>query len=82
MPKGPKGQKHPVDVISNAVQVMKIATVEVKDALKEDGKSSAAVELGRKGGLARAKNMSRSMRAEIAKRAAASRWSHQRRKAR
>ena len=36
MPRGPKGQKRPADVIGNAVQVMKIATgEEAKDWLLE-----------------------------------------------
>ncbi len=73
MPKGPKGQKRPADVISNAVTVMKIATGEIEE-LTEDGKSKAAVELGRKGGAARAKSMTRKRRVEIAKKAARSRW--------
>jgi hypothetical protein len=33
MPKGPKGQKRPADLISNAVLVMRIATGEVKERL-------------------------------------------------
>ncbi len=54
MPKGPKGQKRPADVISNAVHVMRVATGEVDDWTNQtlDGKSLAAVELGRKGGAA------------------------------
>ena len=74
MPKGPKGQKRPADVISNAVQVMKIATGEIEETLTEDGKSKAAVELGRKGGLARAKKIHKGRRVEIAKAAAQKRW--------
>jgi hypothetical protein len=74
MPKGPKGQKRPADVISNAVHVMKIATGEIEETLTEDGKSRAAVELGRKGGKARAENLSAKKRREIAKRAATVRW--------
>ena len=31
MPKGPKGEKRPADVIGNAVHVMKIATGEVEE---------------------------------------------------
>ena len=31
MPKGPKGQKRPADVVSNAVKVMKIATGEEEE---------------------------------------------------
>ena len=75
MPKGPKGQKRPADVISNAVTVMKIATGEIEESsVTEDGKSKAAVELGRKGGAARAEKLSARKRKEIAKKAAATRW--------
>jgi hypothetical protein len=74
MPKTPKGHKRPADVIGNAVHVMKIATGEIEETLTEDGKSKAAVELGRKGGLARAKSMSKTKRAEIARKAARKRW--------
>ena len=74
MPKGPKGQKRPADVISNAVTVMKIATGEIEESLTEDGKSRAAGELGRKGGLARAKKVSKARRLEIARSAAQKRW--------
>ena len=75
MPKGPKGQKRPADVIGNAVTVMKIATGEIDESGQtEDGKNPAAVELGRKGGLARAKKVSKSRRAAIAKKAALARW--------
>jgi hypothetical protein len=74
MPKGPKGQKRPADVISNAVTVMKIATGEIDEPLTADGKSKAAVELGRKGGLARAKSVKRADRIEIARKAAKARW--------
>jgi hypothetical protein len=31
MPKGPKGQKRPADVIGNAVRVMQIATGEAEE---------------------------------------------------
>ena len=41
MPKGPKGQKRPADVISNAVRVMQIATGEIDETLTDDGKSKA-----------------------------------------
>jgi len=76
MPKGPKGQKRPADVISNAVHIMRVATGEIEDTagLTDDGKSKAAVELGRKGGLARAKRMTKAARIEIARKAAKTRW--------
>lgn len=40
----------------------------------EDGKSKAAVELGRKGGQARAVSLSSNERRQIAKKAARARW--------
>ncbi len=73
MPKGPKGEKRPADVIGNAVKVMKIATGEEEEKT-DDGKDKAAVSLGKRGGKARAVNMSAERRAEIAKLAAKKRW--------
>jgi hypothetical protein len=75
MPKGPKGQKRPADVIGNAVKVMQIATGEAEDEVDDDGKDKAAQALGRKGGQARAKKLSKQRRSEIAREAAAKRWS-------
>ena len=75
MPKTPKGHKRPADVVSNAVHVMKIATGEVEELGEtDDGKSKAAVELGRKGGLARARALSPRKRRSIASSAARKRW--------
>ncbi len=76
MPRGPKGEKRPADVIGAAVQIAKIATGEIEDDLgtTEDGKDKAAVALGRKGGAARAAKLSRKRRAEIAREAAQRRW--------
>ncbi len=76
MPKGPKGEKRPADVIGTAVKVARIATGEIEDEQPDDGKNKAAVELGRKGGKARAESMSPERRREIAKKAAAKRWGH------
>jgi hypothetical protein len=73
MPKTPKGHKRPADVIGNAVTVMKIATGEIEERT-EDGKNAAAVALGRKGGLARARSLSAKKRREIARAAASRRW--------
>ena len=71
MPKGPKGEKRPADVIGAAVKVMQIATGEIEETTTDDGKNKAAVELGRKGGKARAEKLSKKRRSEIAKKAAA-----------
>jgi hypothetical protein len=74
MPRGPKGEKRPADVIGNAIKVAKIATGEVEDEKTDDGKDKAAVSLGRRGGKARAESMTPERRAEIAKKAATKRW--------
>ncbi len=74
MAKGPKGEKRPADVIGNAVHIMRIATGEIEDKVTDDGKNAAAVALGRMGGKARAKGMSKNRRAEIARKAALKRW--------
>ena len=76
-----KTPKRPRDLNQWAKRMVDIATCEASDhkaAPEEEGKDPAAVYLGRKGGLkggrARAESMSPERRAEIAKRAAASRW--------
>lgn len=75
MPKGPKGEKRPADVIGAAIMVAKIATGEIEESPpKDDGKDPDAKALGAKGGRARAEAMSPERRAEIAKKAAAKRW--------
>jgi hypothetical protein len=75
MPKGPKGQRRPADVIGNAVKVMRIATGEETENLPaDDGKDPAAKSLGSRGGKARAEALTKKRRKEIAKVAAAKRW--------
>ena len=74
MPKGPKGEKRPADVVANAVKVMRIATGEEEEEFDDDGKDKAAQSLGRRGGKARAEKMTAEQRSEIAKKAASARW--------
>jgi len=74
VPRGPKGERRPADVIGNAVHVMRIATGEIDDTPADDGKHKAAQELGRAGGKKRAESMTAARRAEIAKEAAKKRW--------
>jgi hypothetical protein len=74
MPRGPKGEKRPADVNARAVMIGKIATGEIEDVITDDGKNAAAVALGRKGGMARAKSISAAKRSEIARKAARDRW--------
>lgn len=73
MPKGPRGEKRPADVIGNAVHIMRIATGEVEDT-PDEKLSSAAAEMGRAGGKKRAENMTPERRREIAQAAALKRW--------
>jgi hypothetical protein len=61
-------------VIGNAVKIMRIATGEETEELPDSAKSAAA-ELGSRGGKARAAKMTPQRRAEIARKAAAKRWS-------
>jgi hypothetical protein len=69
MPKGPKGQKRPADVIANAVTVMRIATGEAEEAYAGNRRSG-----GLKGGPARAQALTTAQRSEIARVAASARW--------
>ena len=73
MPKGPNGEQRPADAIGLAVHIGRIATGEIED--ERESLSSAAAEMGRAGGKKRADNMTPERRAEIAKAAAAKRWS-------
>ena len=61
-------------MIGNAVKVMRIATGEEEEEYQADGKNKAAVELGLKGGAARAVKLTKEQRSEIARKAAQSRW--------
>jgi len=63
MPKRPKGQNPSAEL--SAMQ---------DDFPTDDGKNKAAQWLGRRGGQARAKNLSSHRKSEIAKQAAAARW--------
>jgi acyl-CoA reductase-like NAD-dependent aldehyde dehydrogenase len=70
MPRGPKGEKRPADVIGNAVHVMRIATGEVEETAPKSGRTRS----GRAGAKARASALSPKERSEIAKKAAEARW--------
>jgi hypothetical protein len=74
MPRGPRGEKRPADVIGNAVKVMRIATGEEAEELETDRVKNAAAELGSRGGKARANKLTADQRKAIAKKAAAKRW--------
>ncbi len=70
--------KRPTDINQRAKNIVDIATGQSEDTVINDGKNQAAVALGRlggmKGGKARADSLTPERRAEIAKKAAQSRW--------
>ena len=72
MPKGPRGEKRPADVIGTAVKTMRILTGEETEEL--DPPQTPGQQLGKLGGAARAKALTAEQRAEIARKAAAKRW--------
>jgi hypothetical protein len=70
MPKEPKVQMRPADVIGTCVATC----AEHEDLQADGGKNKAAQSLGQLGGWARAKALSARRRKEIAQKAAATRW--------
>jgi hypothetical protein len=70
--------KRPRDPNQLAKSIIDIATGQKPDrdpTPEEQGKDPAAVAMGKKGGKARAAGLSAEQRSEIAKKAAAKRWS-------
>lgn len=73
MPKGPRGEKRPGDVIGAAIMVAKIATGEIEDNATPADKAHHS-RGGKKGGAARAKSLTAEQRSAIARAAALRRW--------
>jgi len=74
MPKGPRGEKRPTDVVGAAVRVAQISVGDIEDDRDSDKARSAAAELGRLGGAARARSLTAEQKAEIGRKGAATRW--------
>ena len=75
MPRGPKGERRPADVIGNAVHVMRIATGEIEEKVAAPDPAKEYMRRGGlKGGQARAAKLSKRRRSEIASKAAKARW--------
>ena len=74
MPKGPRGERRPADVIGNAVKIMRIATGEEPDDRQDVPPPTPGQQLGKLGGAARARNLTPEQRKEIARKAAVKRW--------
>lgn len=71
MPKGPRGESRPADLIGAAVMVGRIATGEIEEHTREP---SGKVRSGLAGAKARAENMSKEERSAVARKAAGARW--------
>jgi hypothetical protein len=71
MPRGPRGERRPADVIGAAIKVARIATGEIAD---ERENKSGRVRSGQAGGAARAKKLSAKRCKEIARLATLARW--------
>lgn len=71
MPKGPRGEHRPADLIGCAVTVARIATGEAEDTVHC---APGRVRSGMAGAAARAKRLTQEQRTEIAQKAAGARW--------
>ena len=79
MPRGPKGERRPADVIGNAVHIMQIATGEAADVKATPDPAKEHMRRGGlKGGKARARKLSKAKRTAIARKAARARWTRKR----
>ncbi|MCY4239659.1 MAG: hypothetical protein OXC54_10435 [Rhodospirillaceae bacterium] len=77
MPRGPKGERRPADVVDFAVTVAKIATGEIEEEYAGRPRQPNKAEGGRVGGKARASFLTPERRNEIAIAAAAARWGNE-----
>ena len=71
MPRGPKGERRPADVIGAAIMIAKIATGEIEDT---PSKAPNRAKGGKIGGSKRAELLSAERRKAIATKAAKARW--------
>ena len=71
MPRGPRGEKRPADVVGCAVKVARIATGEVEEETYE---APGRRKSGKAGAAARAEALTADQRSAIAKLAAMARW--------
>ena len=71
MPKGPRGERRPANVIGGAIMVARLSVGDIQEQLKEP---SGKVRSGYAGAKARTENLSAEKRQEIARKAAGARW--------
>jgi len=71
MPRGPRGEKRPADVIGCAITVARLSVGDMKEQLTQP---SGKVRSGHAGAKARADKLAPEKRQEIARKAAEARW--------
>ena len=71
MPKGPRGEKRPADMVGTAVMVARLS---VGDATESHTKPSGRVRSGHAGAKARVEATTSEQRRDIARKAAEARW--------
>lgn len=71
MPRGPRGERRPADVIGCAIAVARLSVGDIREELKEP---SGRVRSGHAGAKARADKLTPEERREIARKAAGARW--------
>jgi hypothetical protein len=71
LPKGPRGEQRPADVIGAAIKVARLSVGDESEALTQP---SGKVRSGHAGARARAAKLTAEKRTEIAKKAAGARW--------
>ena len=77
MPKGPKGEKRPADVIGTAVKVAKIAKIATGEIAETKTEKSDQIKSGKARGCARAEQLSAENRRKVTKKAAPPQWKYQ-----
>ncbi len=79
-----RSHKRPRDINQHAKFIVDASTGQIEIPPNDEGKNPAAVALGRlgglKGGLARAKALTKKQRVEIATKASAARWKKKKKK--
>ena len=71
MPRGPRGENRPADMIGCAVTVARLSVGEMAEVAKA---ASGRVRSGQAGAKARAESMTADQRSAVAKKAAVARW--------
>lgn len=74
MPRAPRGERRPSGATENAMRPQGSTCSEASEGYHEPRPLSPAQQLGKLGGVARARKRTKERRQEIARKAAAKRW--------